>query len=158
MPKGRPSKLTRALCDELGEHLAQGYTHRGACSACRISPTTYYGWLRRAQELARTADTAPDRALYLHLLDAVSRGEARCKAEMLAVIRRATADERDGWRAAAWLLAHAYPAEYGGQAALAVATMAEASGGEARATGQVVVYLPDNGRGGISAEDAQEPL
>lgn len=101
----RPTKLTPEVLTTLVCALSEGATVEHACDYAGINPDTFYTWLKRGQEGAE-GDEA-----FSEFSDTITRARGRGVVTDLATITKAV--QAGNWRAAAWRLAHRYPAEYG---------------------------------------------
>lgn len=110
---GRPSKLTPELQEQLLYLILEGNYIEVACQAAGIDKTTYYRWIRRAEEAeAKAAEMLEDDELetngagaiydhadpadwpYLDFRHAIKSAEAFAETEDLRKV-----DGRDGWQA-----------------------------------------------------------
>lgn len=117
---GRPSKISKAIADELGALLRRGLTQTDACDAASLPRSTFYAWLAKAKDIreelpdpipaARIKKLTVEELRLLDFLDVVTGARARAKGDALTAIRGAMFDD---WRAAAWFLERSFPEEYG---------------------------------------------
>lgn len=91
---GRPTKLTPALQDEIVEYLKAGNYIETACAVVGVGRSTYYDWIKRANEATRQNK-------YTRFRDAVNKAQAWAEARLVAIISR---QAEKSWTAAAWLL------------------------------------------------------
>jgi transposase-like protein len=98
MPVARRSKYTAERASAILGGVREGLTYRLAAAVAGISPDT----------LTRWKDRYPDFAARLMAVEAEAAHDA------LKLIRRAGHDD---WRAAAWILEHRHPEDYGRQVA-----------------------------------------
>ena len=89
--RGRPSKLTAEVIEQIERLIAAGVSGAEAAAAAGVPRTSFYRWMAAGGELR----------------DRVER--ARAQSEAVLVVRIARAAERGSWRAAAWLLERRYP-------------------------------------------------
>lgn len=102
---GRKPKLTSELIERLGNALKEGNYIETACDYVNISRSTFYGWLKEAEE----PDANP---LLLELTDTVRL--SRAEAEMRNVLRIQKA-ANESWQAAAWWLERSQPKKWSKQ-------------------------------------------
>ena len=100
---GRPSKLTEETIKALQHARRKGASKKDAAIAAGIGESTYAAWQAKAKE----EDAPPEYQEFLELMDAA---EVECVIEALTAI--GNAKDKD-WRAAAYLIAHLRPEEYG---------------------------------------------
>lgn len=93
----QPTKLTKAVHDNLVEHVRAGCTLKVACGATGIGVTTLRRWMQEANDPANRRQ----RALRAELKKAKHALEADC----LKRINLASLEPKH-WTAAAWLLQH----------------------------------------------------
>lgn len=123
---GRPSKLTLELQETILESVRLGAYVEVACQVAGVNKTTYYRWLRRAEEAEAKAlehfdsETEPDlNELYAHVdpadwvyLDfchALKATEAFAEVELMALARTGI----KGWQAQMTFLERRHPAKWG---------------------------------------------
>ncbi len=97
---GRPLKLNRELIRQLVEQLEKGNYASTACFAVGVHPTTFYEWLRCADEPGAAE-------IYVEFSYAVRGAMAQAEARDVAVIDAAA--QAGDWRAAAWRLERRAP-------------------------------------------------
>lgn len=107
---GRRSKLTPETVAKVAQAIKAGATRRLAAEYAGVGESTLLHWLA-----ATTKATEPLRV-------AVQKAEADSGVAALARIQ--TAAQNGDWKAAAWILEHRFPNEYGRRSALAVAIAA----------------------------------
>ena len=100
--RGRPTKLTDEIADQLVTLLGSGNYDETAALAAGISARTLRGWLQRGRESAH-----PDDEPYRRLRTRTD--EARAKGEAAHVARVSRAAAEGDWKASAWFLERAYP-------------------------------------------------
>jgi hypothetical protein len=99
----RPRKHPDDYLPQLCQALERGSWYWLACRYARLSYATFHRWM-----LAGEAEDAPE---MLHdFVTRIRQAEATGAVRALARIHEAAAHD---WRAAAWLLARRFPAEYG---------------------------------------------
>ena len=124
---GRPSKLTHAVVDSIGQHLADGATLGDAARLAGVSPRSVHRW---KQSASNAIDPTP---LQSALLTSISEGDDaridRYQSRIVAAALEQSIETRvvengDGttttttitrpanWRAAAWLCARLRPAQF----------------------------------------------
>jgi transposase len=101
---GRPTKLTKAIQDEIVRQLRLGNYIETAAAIAGIHKSTLYDWLKRGAR----SDEKDDR--YARFSDAVKKAQAESEAFDLAVITRAA---QQHWQAAAWRLERRFPDRWG---------------------------------------------
>lgn len=102
---GRKPKLTSDLIERLGNALKAGNYIETACDYVNINRSTFYGWLKEAEE----PDAKP---LLIELANTVRL--SRAEAEMRNVLRIQKAAD-DSWQAAAWWLERSQPKKWSKQ-------------------------------------------
>jgi len=100
--KGRPTKLTRELHDEIVRLIEAGNYAETAAAVGGIQPHTLRDWIRRG---ARET-TGP----YAAFSSAVKKAEGRAEASAVLRIRKAG---QMNWTAEAWYLERKFPARWG---------------------------------------------
>lgn len=122
---GRPTKLTPALVEMLLDAILEGAYIETAAQAVGINKTTFYRWLRKAEELEAVAMeqlteeqldeaaeaavydvTDPDVWVYLDFRHAVKSAEAFAEIELL---RRVTRPGAVPWQASMTVLERRFP-------------------------------------------------
>ena len=98
--RGRPTKLTAQVVDELEQAVLERGTVSGALHSADVPNTTFYRWIERGNPSGTAPENAPHRELRRRI--EFARDEAR-NARLITV-----AAPRD-WRAAAFLLERMYP-------------------------------------------------
>lgn len=116
---------------KLVTHIENGCSNREACRIVGVKEDTFKDWLKRGR-----ADDAEDP--YKTFADEVEKAEAKAVYKAEAAIN--SAFDKD-WKAAAWYLARKRPEQYADKPSVALAT-----------TGNVSIYLPDNGRDAVLPE------
>jgi hypothetical protein len=99
--KGRPSKFTSAQ-DTILRALRQGAPIRAACNIAAVCKSTYYGWLKLAEDNPES--------VYAKFAWETSQALASAEMELVNVIRKAA---KHDWRAALALLERRWPTDYG---------------------------------------------
>src|SRR5882724_6074296 len=89
--RGRPTKLTPELVEELLRYIRMGVTIKTACDAAGINDATYRRWVVGSKDFCTEATRAR------------SKGK-------IAILSQILADK--DWRAKAWYLERCYPAEF----------------------------------------------
>lgn len=127
MTKGRPTKCTPELIEQIGTVLKSGNYFDTACEFVGIGESTGYHWRKRAEaELARRervtnpntkteAKTREREQPYVDFLEAVKKATAQAEVQAVGLIRQAMiTDEYKGqWQAAAWFLERRRPKQWG---------------------------------------------
>lgn len=98
----RPTKLTPEVQTTLAFALAEGATIEHACDYAGINADTFYDWMKRGE--------AGDPG-FSEFSETITRARGRGIVTDLGTISKAVL--AGDWKAAAWRLAHRYPAEYG---------------------------------------------
>ena len=101
--RGRKIELTEALIDRLASAIGVGATWHLASAYAGISKDTLDRW--RKQMVGAAPGT-----LLAALRERLSQAEGQASVRWLALIGQAAPQD---WRAAAWLLSHRYPDQYG---------------------------------------------
>ena len=99
---GRPSKLTPKVLDDIVKWLKLGYYQEDAAVMAGISKSTFYSWLKRAED---------DDGRYLEFSDAVKKARAESEGAHIMNIRKAA--DNGVWQASAWFLERSYPGKWG---------------------------------------------
>ncbi len=99
---GRPTKLNSDVQQTLAFALGEGATVEHACEFAGIAPRTFYNWIERGENGEEE---------FLQFVQTTTRARGQGIVTNLRTISKAS--EAGDWRAAAWRLAHCYPAEYG---------------------------------------------
>lgn len=102
--RGRKHKLTPELTKKIASIIAKGNTAKTACHLVGIGTTTYYRWLR-------TADEPKARKEFREFKEAIEKAEAFAAAKRIEVITKAM--DAGTWQAAAWWLERRQPDEWG---------------------------------------------
>lgn len=99
---GRPSKLTPKVLEDIVKWLKLGYYQEDAAVMAGISKSTFYGWLKKAEE-------GDDR--FLEFSDAVKKARAESEGAHIMNIRKAA--DNGVWQASAWFLERSFPGKWG---------------------------------------------
>lgn len=99
---GRPSKFTQETVDAVVKWLKLGYYQEDAAIMAGISKSTFYGWLKKADE-------GDER--FLEFSDAVKKARAESEGAHIMNIRKAA--DNGVWQASAWFLERSYPTKWG---------------------------------------------
>lgn len=94
---GRPTKLTRKMCQTLIRHIEVGCTYIVACGACGVSYTTFKRWMVEGRDPANKRQRA--------FRAAIKRAKHTLEVNCLTRIDLASIEPKQ-WQAAAWLLQH----------------------------------------------------
>jgi hypothetical protein len=106
--RGRPSKLTPQLADEIARHVRAGAYVETACIAAGIGRRTFYDWWRRG------ASDHPADAGYRAFRERVEQAQAEHQADALDRMSRTTEIEAEiDARAAMTSLAKRWPERWG---------------------------------------------
>jgi transposase-like protein len=100
---GRPTKLTPEIQERIVELLKAGNYVETACAVVGIGRTTYYDWMKKAEESTRANK-------YTRFHDAVRQAKAWSEARLVAMINK---HAEKIWQAAAWMLERKYPERWG---------------------------------------------
>jgi hypothetical protein len=111
---GRRTKLTPELIEEICVYIAEGQTLQDASELCGITSKSLQNWRAKAEEIEKRLgeedpETDEDK-LFLSFFSAYKHARAQANAERVRYIRAASITD---WRAAAWHLERADPAQYG---------------------------------------------
>lgn len=113
---GRPTKLTQELIEELERYLKVGNYVETACAIVGIHKNTFYGWLKRANELDEALEKNPklkltkEDVLHLDFMGAVKKSQALAEHRDLTIIAKAS---ESAWQASAWRLERRFPDRWG---------------------------------------------
>ncbi len=99
---GRPSKLTPKVLEDIVKWLKLGYYQEDAAVMAGISKSTFYGWLKKAED----GDSR-----FLEFSDAVKKARAESEGAHIMNIRKAA--DNGVWQASAWFLERSYPGKWG---------------------------------------------
>lgn len=113
--RGRPTKLTAEIQDEIIKAIKAGNYIETACALVGISKETLYYWLRRGAEAKRNN-------IYKQFSDAVKKAMAFAEARDVSIIGEAG---KTNWQAAAWRLERKFPDKWGRRDALKVESKSE---------------------------------
>lgn len=91
--KGRPTKLTRDMHDQIVDHVRQGNYIDTAAALCGVTRESITNWVRRGREAKH--------GVYREFFIAITRAQAETEMRLLALIDGQAAGD---WRAAAWRL------------------------------------------------------
>lgn len=133
--RGRPTKLTAHVADQIVEILGDGGYAETAAAAAGVSKSTFYDWIERGDPDGTKA-IDHDFRVFRQRVD-----EARAKGEMVRVGQVAAAAS-DDWRAAAWMLEREFPDKWGGPRSRSVSRGIhpdDFAGGEPSTTGPKVL-------------------
>jgi hypothetical protein len=100
--RGRDTKLDKEVQDALVRLISQGSTIRDACAAASIAASTYYVWRQRGE--------VEPLGIYSDFVQALDQAVAAAKVALISSVHKSGKKQ---WRAAAWMLSHRYPDEYG---------------------------------------------
>lgn len=101
--KGRPSCLTAKVEKEFVELLKSGCYIETACAVVGIGRSTYYDWIKRANDSLESNR-------YTKFRDKVRKAQAWAEARDVIIVSR---HAEHNWRAAAWLMERKYPQRWG---------------------------------------------
>lgn len=104
------SKLTDELIDEFCTYIENGMSNHDAIDLCDITDTTFYRWLREADERGPKGEKPQKYKMQRKLKAAIPKAAAAFKAYHVQVITRAS---KKNWQASAWMLERKFPDEYG---------------------------------------------
>ena len=104
---GRPSKLTPKVLEDIVKWLKLGYYQEDAAVMAGISKSTFYGWLKKAED-------GDDR--FLEFSDAVKKARAEAEGAHIKNIRKAA--DNGTWQASAWFLERSFPKKWGKRSTL----------------------------------------
>ena len=132
---GRPTKLTPETQKRICDAIKVGATYELAAQYGRVTYNTLNEWMKLGE--------AAKSGRFFEFYEAVKSAEGEAAIKWLAVIDKAAAE---AWQAAAWKLERRYPNSYGRSV-----QDVNHSGAVAVTTPQILVYIPDNGRGDSAA-------
>ena len=115
---GRKLLLDTALIDSIANWLKLGYYQEDAAIMAGISESTFYKWMKKANELDISDDEPKDETdeLFLQLLQAVKKARAESEGAHIRNIRRAA--DNGNWQASGWFLERSFPKKWGRRSAL----------------------------------------
>lgn len=97
------TKLTPELQERFCEAIENGDSILGACGYVGIDESTYYNWIKRANE-------AKSRTKFVKFKECVDKAKAKALHNFEQVITSASMEH---WQAAAWMLERRHPNLYG---------------------------------------------
>lgn len=97
------SKLTPELQEKFCDAIENGDSILGACGYVGIDESTYYKWMKKAEE-------AKGRTKFVKFKECVDKAKAKALHNFEQVITRASTEH---WQAAAWMLERRHPNMYG---------------------------------------------
>ena len=97
------TKLTKELQQQFCQAIASGLTYDGACDLVGLPRSTFWGWMKRAED--------GDAGTWVDFSDAVKEARAKRDQRYVAVIEEAAATGT--WQAAAWFLERTNRKDYG---------------------------------------------
>lgn len=100
--KGRPTKLTPKLQDDICLRLRAGNTRVASVESCGVRYQSFLNWLERGKEAGA--------GLYFEFFEAVKKAEADAEVVKVAIISKAA---NENWTAAAWWLERRSPQDWG---------------------------------------------
>jgi transposase len=103
LPKGRPSKFTPEIKDNICEYISQGNYLDTSCRLAGIDYSTFRGWMVKGEQEGKGE--------YFEFLRQVRLAEAQAEAERVRLILQA--GKLDDWKANAWYLERKYPDRWG---------------------------------------------
>ncbi|WP_414468894.1 transposase [Methanobacterium sp. ACI-7] len=101
--KGRPTKLTPKLKEEIVNLLKMGNYIETTCATVGINKSTFYAWMKKGEE-----STRPNR--YSKFYEEVKQAQARSEAREVNIIN---AHAEKNWKAAAWKLERRHHERWG---------------------------------------------
>lgn len=102
-PRGRPSKFTNEIKDNICEYIAQGNYLDTACRLAGVDYSTFRGWMVKGEHEGKGE--------YFEFLRQVRLAEAQAESERVRLILQA--GRLDDWKANAWYLERKYPERWG---------------------------------------------
>lgn len=96
--QGRPTKLTPKIREEFVKHFKAGEYTETACKLVGVSKSTYYSWIKKADESTRSTK-------YSKFRDEVRKAQAYDEVRNVCLIAKAA---KKNWKAAAWILEHRF--------------------------------------------------
>ena len=84
---GRKTKITPELIESICEYISKGNYISTACKVVGIGESTYYDWLKRAEE--------GDNGIFGEFAEAAKQAEAKAEAEMVKVVRKAAVEKKE---------------------------------------------------------------
>lgn len=116
MGKGRPTKLTPEIVNEISKIIRSGNYIETACAYVGINKTTFYDWLKRgAREKERVsknprAKVKKSEIPFVEFHDEIEKALAHSEIRDVAIIGKAA---EENWQAAAWRLERKFPERWG---------------------------------------------
>ena len=106
--RGRPTKLTKKLQEDICGYIENGASFKDACLLANIDITTFCNWRKQGKiDEGNNKDS-----IYSNFSKATKKAEATFKIYHVQQITKASR-EQGHWQASAWLLERKYPDEYG---------------------------------------------
>ena len=130
-PRGRQTKLTPELTEELAGYIAKGLSNKDACERVHISEDTFYRWLNRGEKATKDTDLC---VFYESIqkaridfkrthLENIERAAIEQSEKVVEIIRQTPSGDRyierktetvsGQWQASAWLLERTDPDQFG---------------------------------------------
>jgi len=103
--KGRRSRLTKRLTDDICGLVERGATEKIAYTALRVPHRTFYRWKAKGRDDAE----ADKKTAYAQFYDALEPATAQFEITHIENIAKAS---KASWQASAWLLERKYPERY----------------------------------------------
>jgi len=114
--RGRPTKLTYELIEQIADLVRNGNYIETASAVAGINKNSLYRWLKRgAREEERLAKNPKlkgkiEEKIYVDFSNAVKKAMAESEADDLENIKKAS---REDWKASAWRLERRFPNRWG---------------------------------------------
>jgi len=134
---GRKSKISPNLIEDVCNWLKLGYYQEDAAVMAGISPSTFYEWMKKGDEMDDNIEEdkalpSPDSSLpatqeaveievvnmYSEFSEAVKRARAEAEGAHIRNIRRAA--DNGSWQASAWWLERSFPKKWGKRSAIEI--------------------------------------
>lgn len=134
---GRKSKISPNLIEDVCNWLKLGYYQEDAAVMAGISPSTFYEWMKKGDEMDDIIEEdkalpSPDSPLpatqeavkvevvnmYSEFSEAVKRARAEAEGAHIRNIRRAA--DNGSWQASAWWLERSFPKKWGKRSAIEI--------------------------------------
>lgn len=106
MDMSRPTKLTPETIKKLCDGIREGLTLKLTCQMANIGSSTYFRWIREAEDPELCTD------MHTKLIEDLRVAEAEGAFELVQIVRAAAKSEPRNWPAAMTLLERRHPEGY----------------------------------------------
>lgn len=104
--RGRKSKLTKKLIQEICRYIEAGNYAKTACLACGISEPTFYDWLKKGEQALKEGE----KNIFSEFLKSIKEARAKAEIRNVAIINKAATDNA---KHAEWWLERTNPEFWG---------------------------------------------